>query len=74
MPTAANIAGDLSAPERELLSCLASRMDWRQAGVTPTTVQIALVKNLVARGHAGSLALTHQGHAVATALLWAKQS
>jgi len=69
----ANIA-DLTAPERMLLSCLASRMDWRQAGVTPTTVQAALIKNLVARGHAGSLALTHHGHTVATELLWTKST
>jgi hypothetical protein len=67
--TTLNITSGLTIAERLLLLCLASHTDWRRAGVPPATVQIMLVKNLVARGHAGTLTLTHKGRAILGVLL-----
>jgi hypothetical protein len=53
-----------------LLFCLASNSDWRKAGITSPTVQLAIVKNLIDREETTSrLSLTEHGRAVLAALL-----
>jgi len=60
----------LGVQERILLFCLASRTDWKQAGVTPKTVAGMLVKFLVTVTWAShQLALTDAGRAALRALL-----
>jgi hypothetical protein len=68
-PTIDIIAANLTVPQRMLLFCLASGTDWAKAGVTRTTVQHLLVRNLVARNYATQLVLTEHGRAVLAALL-----
>jgi hypothetical protein len=68
--TAEIIAAELTVPERVLLFCLASGTNWVKAGITHTTAQHMLVRNLVERDHAAAdFVLTDQGRAVLAALL-----
>ena len=66
---AETIATELTVPERVLLFCLASDTNWVKAGVSHTTAQHLLVRNLVERDHATQLALTDQGRSVLDALI-----
>jgi hypothetical protein len=60
----------LDVQERILLFCLASRTDWKQAGITPKTVAGMLVKFLVTVTWAShQLVLTDAGRAALRALL-----
>jgi hypothetical protein len=68
-PNTDAIATELTVPERVLLFCLASGTDWVKAGVTHSTAQHLIVRNLVGRDHATQLALTDQGRAVLDALI-----
>jgi hypothetical protein len=63
-PTPEAIAAELTVPERVLLFCLASDTNWVKAGVTHSTAQHLLVRNLVERDHATDFALTDQGLSV----------
>jgi hypothetical protein len=63
------VAGDLSAPERSPLFCLASGPEWAQAGVTGATITAMVVRGLVDRDSAARLVLTSDGRAVFNALL-----
>jgi hypothetical protein len=56
-------------PERVLLFCLASDTNCVKAGVSHSTAQHLLVRNLVERVPATQLALTDQGRAVLEKLL-----
>jgi hypothetical protein len=68
-PSIDSIAAELTVPERVLLFCLASDTNWVKAGVTHSTVQHLLVRNLVERDHATDFALTDQGRSVLDALI-----
>jgi hypothetical protein len=68
-PTTDTIAAGLSVPERALLFCIATGIDWVNAGLPHSTVQRLLVRNLVDRDHATKFVLTEQGRAVLDALL-----
>jgi hypothetical protein len=62
----------LGVQERILLFCLASRTDWKQAGVAPKTVAGIVMKFLVFPTWASGaplLALTDPGRAALRALL-----
>jgi hypothetical protein len=62
----AKIASDLRVPERIMLFCLASGTPWEQVGVTHTTPQHLLLRNLIDREHGGSrFKLTPLGRDVA---------
>jgi hypothetical protein len=64
------IAAELTVPERVLLFCLASGTDWVKAGVTHSTAQHLIVRNLVERDHAAAdFKLTDQRRSVLDALL-----
>jgi hypothetical protein len=52
-PTTETIAAELTVPERVLLFCLASDTNWVKAGVSHSTAQHLLVRNLVERDHSG---------------------
>jgi hypothetical protein len=60
MKDAPSIAADLSTPER-LLFCLASRTEWKRAGVTQSTVTTMIVRGLIQRDPLARLSLTKQG-------------
>ena len=64
MDKAADIAAQLSVPERVLLFCLASGTEWVQAGVTGAITTMMLVRGLVERDPAGRLRMTAQGYEV----------
>jgi hypothetical protein len=68
-PTTETIAAELTVPERVLLFCLASDTNWVKAGVSHSTAQHLLVRNLVKRDHATDFALTDQGRSVLDALI-----
>jgi hypothetical protein len=68
-PTTDTIAAELTVPERVLLFCLASDTNWVKSGVSHSTAQHLLVRNLVERDHATDFALTDQGRAVPDELL-----
>jgi hypothetical protein len=68
-PTTDTIAAELTVPERVLLFCLASDTNWVKAGVSHSTAQHLLVRNLVERDHATDFALTDQGRSVLDALI-----
>jgi hypothetical protein len=68
-PTTETIAAELTVPERVLLFCLASDTNWVKAGVTHSTAQHLLVRNLVKRDHATDFSLTDQGRSVLDALI-----
>jgi hypothetical protein len=57
-PTTETIAAELTVPERVLLFCLASDTNWVKAGVSHSTAQHLLVRNLVERNHATDFTLT----------------
>jgi hypothetical protein len=69
MKDVANIAAELSVPERLLLFCVASSTDWAKAGLTGATVTSTIVRGLIMRDPLGRLFLTKQGRAVLEALL-----
>jgi hypothetical protein len=68
-PTTETIAAELTVPERMMLFCLASDTNWVKAGVTHSTAQHLLVRNLVKRDHATDFSLTDQGRSVLDALI-----
>jgi hypothetical protein len=68
-PTIEAIAANLTVPQRMLLFCLAWDTDWAKAGMTRTTIQHLLIRNLVARNYATQLVLTEHGRAVLAAPL-----
>jgi hypothetical protein len=68
-PTTETIAAELTVSERVLLFCLASDTNWVKAGVSHSTAQHLLVRNLVERDHATDFALTDQGRSVLDALI-----
>jgi hypothetical protein len=68
-PTTDTIAAELTVPERVLLFCLASDTNWVKAGVSHSTTQHLLVRNLVKRDRATDFALTDQGRLVLDALI-----
>jgi hypothetical protein len=64
------VAAGLTAPQRVLLFCVASRTDHRKAGVSSASVQLAIMRKLVVGDGASSrLFLTERGRAVLAALL-----
>jgi hypothetical protein len=65
----AEAAKALSVPERLLLFCIASGTDWTKAGTTGETVTAVVVKGLIDRDAAGTLALTDRGRVVLRAML-----
>jgi hypothetical protein len=69
MPTAQSIAAELTVPERLLLFCLASDMDWQAAGITHATAQYMMVRGPIERRAAARYALTDQGRAVLAVML-----
>jgi hypothetical protein len=65
-----NIASDLRVQERVMLFCLGSGTPWEQAGVTHTTPQHLLLRNLIDRDRAGArFKVTLLGRDVLAALL-----
>jgi hypothetical protein len=71
-PTPQSIAAILTVPQRVLLFCVASGTDHRKAGITPATVQLCVVRDLIERREAPArLVLTDKGRAVLAALLGA---
>jgi len=59
-----HIAAGLSVPERALLFCIASGVDWEQnPSVTRATVAVAVLKGLVERDARGWLTLSGEGRA-----------
>jgi hypothetical protein len=59
-----NIAAGLSAPERALLFCIASDIDWeKNPSVTRATVAGSVLKGLVERDALGRLTLSGEGRA-----------
>jgi hypothetical protein len=64
-----NLAADLSVPERTLLLCIASGVDWKDTpSVTSVTIAISVLKGLVERDADGQLALSGEGRAAVGAL------
>ena len=66
-----NLAADLSVPERTLLLCIASGVDWEATpNVTKfsVTVAISVLKGLVEREADGRLTLSDEGRAAVGAL------
>ena len=53
-PNIDRVAAELSVLERVLLFCLAPGTDWVKAGVTHSTAQHLIVRNLVQRDHAAA--------------------
>jgi hypothetical protein len=68
-PTPDTIAAELTVPERVLLFCPASDTNWVKAGVSHSTAQHLLVRNLIGRDHSTDFALTDQGRSVLDALI-----
>jgi hypothetical protein len=59
-----NLAADLSVPERALLLCIASGVDWeKDPSVTGATVAASVLKGLVERDALGRLTLSGEGRA-----------
>jgi hypothetical protein len=68
--TAEMFAEGLSVPERVLLVCIASAIDWQKvAGLTHTIARRLVIRALIERQGVGSYALTDQGRAVLEALM-----
>jgi hypothetical protein len=68
--TAEMFAEGLSVPERVLLVCIASSIDWQKvAGLTHTIARRLMIRGLIERQGAGSYVLTDQGRAVLEALM-----
>jgi hypothetical protein len=64
-----NMAEGLSVPERILLFCLASGVDWQKnADVTSATVAATALKGLVERDAGGQLTLSGEGLATVEVL------
>jgi hypothetical protein len=64
------IAAVLTAPERNLLVCLASDIDWTKASVTHMTARRMMVGGLIERDRAGvHFVLSERGRAVLKALM-----
>jgi hypothetical protein len=72
MKGAPSIAADLSAPERALLSCVASGTEWALTGATGATATALMVRGLIERDAAGRLEITTRGRTVLDALLGGK--
>ena len=69
-PTPQSIAAALTVPQRLLLFCVASGTDYRRAGITPATVQLCVIRELIERKESPArLVLTDKGRAVLAALL-----
>jgi hypothetical protein len=62
-------AKDLRISERLLLFCVASSTDWKRTGIPGEIVTTMVVKGLIERDNAGTLALTDWGRAVLRAML-----
>jgi hypothetical protein len=62
-------AAALSVPERMLLFCIASDMDWQKAGITGATITAMVVKGLIDQDAAGRLTLAEHGRAALASLL-----
>ena len=59
-----NVVEDLSVPERALLFCIASGIDWeKNPSVTRATVAASVLKGLVERDALGRLTLSGEGRA-----------
>jgi hypothetical protein len=68
--TGAATSGNLSVPERLMLFCLASNIDWIKAGITSATARTLLVKGLIDREHMSNhYVLTERGRAALDGLL-----
>jgi hypothetical protein len=64
-----SLAADLSVPERTLLLCIASGVDWEDTpSVTSVTVAISVLKGLVERDADGRLTLSGEGRAAVAVL------
>jgi hypothetical protein len=59
----------LTVPERLLLLCVASTIDFKHAKIAEKVVTDVVVKGLIERHAAGHLALTDRGRAVLRAML-----
>ena len=59
----------LTVPERLLLLCVASAIDFKHAKIAEKVVTEVVVKGLIERDAAGHLALTDRGRAVVRAML-----
>lgn len=71
-PTPAALAARLSVPQRVLLFCLATKTDWRRAGIASPTVQLSIVQNLIEHDERTSrLKLNERGRLVLAELLGA---
>jgi hypothetical protein len=65
----ADAAKALTVPERLLLLCAASGIDFKNAKIAERTVTEVVVKGLIERAAAGQLSLTDRGRAVLRAML-----
>jgi hypothetical protein len=65
----ADAAKALTVPERLLLLCVASAIDFKHAKIAEKVVTEVLVKGLIERDAAGHLALTDRGLVVVRAML-----
>jgi hypothetical protein len=59
----------LIVPERQLLFCIAGKIDWKTVGITGATVMATVTKGLIERDPAGHLHFTKDGRAVFKALV-----
>jgi hypothetical protein len=65
----ADAATALTVPERLLLLCVAAGIDFKHAKIAEKVVTEVVVKGLIDRDAAGTLALTDRGRAVLLAML-----
>jgi hypothetical protein len=65
----ADAAKALTVPERSLLLCVASAIDFRHAKIADRVATEVVVKGLIERGAAGTLTLTDRGRVVLRAML-----
>ena len=69
LTTPAQTAEALSVPERLLLLCVASGIDFKHAKITERVAIEVVVKGLIDRDTGGGLILTDRGRAVLRAML-----
>jgi hypothetical protein len=62
-------AATLSIPERQLLFCIAGKIDWKKVGITGAAIMAMVIKGLIERDPAGHLHFTKDGRAVLKALV-----
>jgi hypothetical protein len=69
LKTPADAAEALTVPERLLLLCVASGIDFKHVKITERVAIEAVVKGLIDRDTGGGLILTDRGRAVLRAML-----